>query len=127
MYPLLKMTKTAHLYKKYLNRIHKTTFLPFRAYSIDNQLIIDIKTVQILNMPKTSILNYTKQILKYKIPSPRLQTSDNQQYAVKDFFIRTMERNVFYVYRPMSVCQEARSDYLYSVRCGRELPPEQYG
>ena len=29
------------LHISYLYRIHTVTFLPFRAYSIDNQLIID--------------------------------------------------------------------------------------
>ena len=31
----------------YLNRIHIATFLPFRAYNTDNQLIIDTMYVKV--------------------------------------------------------------------------------
>ena len=46
------MTQTEVKYVKsspfsYLHRIHTATFLPFRAYNTDNQLIIDTMYVKV--------------------------------------------------------------------------------
>ena len=44
------------LHISYLYRIHAATFLPFRAYSIDNQLIIDTRGELLEKMPHHYIM-----------------------------------------------------------------------
>lgn len=65
----------------YLNRIHIATFLPFRAYNTDNQLIIDSGDV-ITFHPKSNLIS--KNVLAKKSlnnDSNRIQAQKAQKHT----------------------------------------------
>ena len=64
------------LHISYLYRIHAATFLPFRAYSIDNQLIIDTHIVKTFP-PISSLTSFNVLAKKYlNYDSNRIQAQE---------------------------------------------------